>query len=109
MDLKGYYRKLRETERGLPDDYAVVKSLPTADGGVAARLTEVTKAVAARMIVDGLAELAGPEEAQAFRKDLAERKKREEDKQAATRIQFAVLSDADMRRLRRANEGGSKD
>ena len=104
MDLRGYYRKLREIERGLPDEYVVVRSLATADGGIAGRLTEVARGVAARMVTDGMAETAGPDEVQAFRKELAEQKKREDQKRAATQIQFAVLSEADLRSLQKKKE-----
>jgi hypothetical protein len=101
MDLRGYYRKLREIEQGLQDEYVVVRSLATADGGIAGRLTEVARGVAARMATDGLAEVAGPDEAEAFRREWAEQKKREDQKRTAAQINFTVLSEADMRTLRK--------
>ena len=101
MDLRSYYRKLREVERSLVDEYVVVRSLATADGGIAGRLTEVAREVAARMAADGQAEVAGPDEAGAFRRELAEQKKREDQKKTAAQINFTVLSEADMRSLRK--------
>ena len=109
MDLKGYYRKLREIERGLREDYVLVRSLATPDGGIAGRLTEVAREVAARKVVDGLAELAGSDEVETFRKQLAEERKREEQKRAATQIQFTVLSDSDLRSLQRGARGPAKE
>jgi hypothetical protein len=101
MDLKKYYRKLRDIERALLDDYVIIRSLPTPDGGIAGRLTEVAKEVAARMVADGVAEFAGPNEIEAFRRELAEERKREEQRRASAQIQFTVLSEADLRALRK--------
>jgi uncharacterized protein YbaA (DUF1428 family) len=109
MDLKGYYRKLREIESALCEEFVIVKSLVTADGGIAGRLTEVGKALAAKLIVDGLAELANKQEADAFREKLLEDKKQEEQKRAASKIQFTVLTETDLRALQRAGRGGSKE
>lgn len=109
MDLRGYYRKLRDIERNLLDDYVVVQSLATPDGGIAGRLTEVGKEVAARMVADGLAELAGENDVEVFRRELAEQKKREDQKRAATQIQFTVLSESDLRSLQKGSKSGSKE
>jgi hypothetical protein len=109
MDLKAYYRKLREIERQVLDDYVVVKSLATPDGGVAGRLTEVAKNVAAKMVVDGLAELADPAESEAFRKEALEQKKREDQRREAARIQFTVLSEGDLRKLHDAGKSRSRE
>jgi hypothetical protein len=67
MDLKGYYRKLREVEAALPSDYVVVVSKETPDGGRAGTLTEVPRRVAAKLILDGAAELATEEQARKLR------------------------------------------
>jgi hypothetical protein len=101
MDLKKYYRKLRDIERTLLDDYVIIRSLPTPDGGIAGRLTEVGKEVAARMVADGIAELAGPDEIESFRRELADQRQREEQGRAAAQIQFTVLSEGDLRSLRK--------
>ena len=109
MDLRKYYRRLRETEQELKDEFVVVKSLATPDGGVAGRLAEVTRAVAARMLVDGVVELASAAETQAYRKRLAEEKEQEDEKRAAAQIQLTVLSGPGLRALRRAGRGSVKD
>ncbi len=36
MDLKAYYRRVRELEASLPDEFLVVKSISTEAGGVEA-------------------------------------------------------------------------
>jgi len=58
MDLRVYYQKIRDIESKIPGQYAVVVSLPTPDGGKAGTITEVSRRVAAKMVVDGTAKLA---------------------------------------------------
>lgn len=62
MNLQQYYRRIRECEEGLASRDVWVASLATADGGREGVLSEVPRRVAARMVVDGLARLAEPEE-----------------------------------------------
>ena len=74
MDLKVYYRKIRDTEAGLPEGASVVVSNETADGGKAGVGSEVPRGVAARMLVEGAAHIATAEEAQEYYDLLAERR-----------------------------------
>ncbi len=67
MDLKSYYQKLREMEAALPSDYVVVVSRETPDGGRAGTLTEVPRRLAAKLILDGTAELATEEQTRKLR------------------------------------------
>ena len=67
MDLKSYYQKLREMEAALPSDYVVVVSKETPDGGRAGTLTEVPRRLAAKLILDGAAELATEEQTKKLR------------------------------------------
>jgi hypothetical protein len=66
MDLRNYYQKVKDIGSKIPDTFTVVVSLETGDGGKAGRQTEVSRALAAKMIVDGTARLATPDEKQAF-------------------------------------------
>lgn len=66
MDLRGYFQKVREVEAKIAEAFAVIISLESADGGKAGTPTEVTRSLAARMVVDGLARLAKAEEKRAF-------------------------------------------
>ncbi|HYM09899.1 MAG TPA: hypothetical protein VEU62_04170 [Bryobacterales bacterium] len=109
MDLKAYYRKLRDTEKSLRDEFVVLKSRATADGGVAGRLTEVTRAVAAKMLVDGTADVAEKQEAEAFRQKRLEEKEQEEQKRVAAKVQFTVLTESDLRALQKPARGSSKE
>ncbi len=67
MDLRVYYQKIRQMEAEMADAAVVIVSRETADGGRGGMKTEVTRAVAARLIVEEKADLATPEEAEAFR------------------------------------------
>jgi hypothetical protein len=71
MDLRGYYQKIKEIESKIADLFTVIVSLETADGGKPGMHTEVSRALAARMIVEGIARLATPEEKQAFHEQRA--------------------------------------
>jgi hypothetical protein len=90
MDLRAYYGRLRETEKGFREEFVVVKSVATPDGGIAGRLTEVSRAVAAKMIVDGMAQAADAAEAAAHRRAVAESKEREEERREAAQVQITL-------------------
>jgi hypothetical protein len=63
MDLRAYYQKIRRIEAGIPEEAVVMVSRETPDGGRAGVLTEVPRAVAARLIADEKADLATTDEA----------------------------------------------
>jgi len=96
-------------ESGIVDDYPVVRSLATADGGRAGRLTEVARSVAARMLAEGVVELASEEEAQEYRQQAETARRAEEERREAARIQFTILSEADLVSLHRGGRGGRKE
>jgi hypothetical protein len=98
MDLKVYYQKLRETESGIAEAHAVVVSLGTPDGGRAGVVTEVPRAIAARLIVESSARQATAEEAQAFREDCAEKQHLAERAAVASRIQVTVVPEPETKK-----------
>ncbi len=100
MDLKVYYQKLRQIETGIAGSDVVVVSLETPDGGKAGVKGEVPKEVAAKLIVENRARLAGDEEAASFRAEVAEAKRLAERAAAAKNVQITVLSEADLKTLR---------
>ena len=109
MDLKGYYRKIRDAEARLADEFPILRSLATEEGGRPGRLVEVTRAVAARMIVDGIAELAGTEEAAEFRSAVEKAREKEQERRRAEKIQFTILAERDIESLRKATRNSRKD
>lgn len=100
MDLKVYYRKVREIEASIVDPYPVIVSYETPDGGRAGVRCEVSRAVAARMIADGRARLANEQEAAEFREQMAEAKRLAEQQAAVSRVQVTVLSESELRALK---------
>ena len=72
MDLRVYYQKLRKTESEIQDEFPVVVSRETSDGGRQGLKTQVPRSLAARLITDGKAELATVEETAQFRARVAE-------------------------------------
>ncbi len=58
MDLRQYFRKLREVESTIIEDFPLVISLETSDGGKPGTASEVSRFNAAKMIIEGRAALA---------------------------------------------------
>ena len=102
MDLTLYYNKIREQERDISEEFPVIVSNETGDGGKAGHLTEVPKEVAARLIVQGVARLAASEQREAFRAAQAAALRSVEEVAAAGRVQFSVMPTADLDRLKTA-------
>ena len=99
MDLKVYYQKLRTAEASIADEYPVVVSKETSDGGKEGRYSEVTRAIAAKMITEGAARLATPDEAKSHRDAQAAAKKAADEAAEAAKVQFTVVSTSDMAKL----------
>jgi molybdenum-dependent DNA-binding transcriptional regulator ModE len=91
MDLRAYYRKIREVENTLSEPYVVLVSVATQDGGKAGIRTEVTRHIAARLIAEGKARLATPEEAISFHEENEEAKKTFDQAILASRVQVVMM------------------
>lgn len=57
MDLREYYRRIREQEAAIVEPFVTVVSRKTAEGGRRGLKTLVSRSVAAKLIVDGKADL----------------------------------------------------
>jgi hypothetical protein len=108
MDLNLYYQKIRDMESKITDTFPVVVSNETPDGGKPGVLTEVTRRIAARMLVEGSARLATAEEATAFAAANAEARRAADQLAAAAKVQFAVLSTTELNKLKGVSKS-SKD
>jgi antirestriction protein ArdC len=108
MDLQVYYQKIRELESKITDEFPLVVSLETSDGGKGGARTEVTRRLAAKLLVEGLARLASKEEVKVYREALAEAKRAADRAAAAARLQLTVLSTTELDRLR-SEVRGSKE
>lgn len=104
MDIKVYYQKLKQVEASIGEPNVVVVSKETPDGGRAGVKTEVTRPVAAQMVVQGRARLATAEESEAFREERAKASRAAAQAAAAKRMQITVISEADLRALKGSEE-----
>lgn len=91
MDLRVYYRRIREVESTLPEPFVVLVSLATPDGGKAGVTTEVSRHAAARLIADGRARIASGEEAAKFHLENQQARKAAEEAAALSRVQVVVV------------------
>lgn len=91
MDLKAYYAKIRETEQLLDGEHIVVVSMATSEGGKAGVRTEVSRAIAAKLITEGRARVASDEEALDFYEKQRAAKEAHDREQAARRLQVVMI------------------
>ena len=109
MDLTAYYHKIRNTEASISDAYPVVVSLATAEGGAPGVMTEVSRSLAAKMIVDGEASLATNAVATKFRASQTAAKAAADQAAAASKVQFSVLTTAELNKLKGVADSLLKD
>jgi hypothetical protein len=95
MDLKQYFRKIREIEASLLEEYPVLVSLETPDGGKAGTFCETSRMNAARMIAEGRAVLASPQQVEEFRAQQVSARKAAEQAEMAKRIQVAIIPEGE--------------
>ena len=109
MDLRVFYTKIREATELIPGEFAVLVSRETPDGGKPGVMSEASKAIAARMLVEGRARLATPGEVETFRSLESDMRLKAEREAAPARLQVAVLSDKDIEALQAGRPSKSKD
>jgi hypothetical protein len=95
MDVRQYYRKLREVEAGITEPYVLVTSLETSDGGKAGIVCEVSREQAAKLIVEGRVTLSDETEKKTFFAKHAAEKKALEKADIARRLQVTIVSAPD--------------
>jgi hypothetical protein len=109
MNLRMYFQKIREAEASIVDEVVHVVSLETDDGGIEGIMTEVPKALAARLLVDQRSRLATPEEKAAHLDKQHAMRKKIQDDFAAQRLQVAIVSDLDLANFRRDGKTSGGD
>lgn len=107
MDLKQYFRKIREIEASLIGEDVLVVSLETSDGGKAGTVTEVPKYTAAKLILESRAALASEEQIEKFRRVQTEERVALEKAAMAKRIQVAILAEDKKETLTLTKRDGS--
>ena len=113
MDLRAYYKKVREAEAELAGEHVVIVSFATSEGGKDGVPTEVPRAIAARLIAEGRGRAGTADEAAAFRDAMREAREKHEREEAARRMQVMVIPSyemhprpgPDLRRKSGANHG----
>ena len=90
MDLRSYYKKVREADSTLRGNDVVLVSLATSEGGREGVLTEAPRGVAAKLIAEGRARVATEAEAEGFRQELRTARERCEQDEAARRVQLVM-------------------
>lgn len=104
MDLRSYYKKVRETEESLKGDHFVLVSLETPEGGKAGVLTEAPRHVAARLIAETRARLATTEEAREFHDEHQAAREAREQEEAAKRVQVMVIPSHETKKPKETKE-----
>ncbi len=92
MELRAYYAKIRQVEESIADAFGVVISSETSDGGVLGRASEVSRAVAAKLVVDGKARLAERVESDKYHSDMEDARKLAEKLAQAAKVQFTLVT-----------------
>lgn len=100
MDIRVYYQKIRQTASSIPAEHVVVVSLETPDGGRGNVKTEVSREMAAKLMVEGKARLASDGEASDFRAEAAEQRRRAEEEEASNKVQVTLISEADLKSIK---------
>jgi hypothetical protein len=97
MDIKQYYRKIREIEAKINEPFPLVVSLDTPDGGKRGVISEVPRAVAAKLLAESRAVLATEEEREQYWQQQFAARKASEQAQLARTVQVAIVSDPELR------------
>ena len=95
MNLKTYYQKIRDIEQALSEPFVVLESNETADGGKEGLLTEVPRHLAAKMIADGRARLAGEQAIREFHHEKTEAKRAVDQQGITNTMQMMFVPAAD--------------
>ncbi|MGH9582358.1 MAG: hypothetical protein ACRD4O_05435 [Bryobacteraceae bacterium] len=109
MDVKQYYRKVREIEANLADKFLLLVSVETPDGGKPGVISEVARALAAKLLVEGRAALASKEEREVYRRQQITGRKAAEQAKLARTVQVAILSDPGFHGRHTKNASGDAD
>jgi hypothetical protein len=104
MNLRAYYQKVHELEKSLIEPFVVLVSHETPDGGKQGLLTEVPKQLAAKMIADGRADLAGETAAREFHAKKAEAKRTADQEAIASRMQVTLVPTAELMKANRVTK-----
>ena len=92
MDVRQYYRKVREIESGITEPYVLVTSLETSDGGRPSVVSEVSREQAAKLMVEGRVTLSNDAESNAYVSKRIADKRAIETAELARRVQVTIVT-----------------
>jgi hypothetical protein len=99
MDLKQYFKKIKDTEESITEQHPLIVSLETSDGGRAGVVVEVSRREAAKALVEARAVLANDEQKKSYFERETARKKLAEKAELSRRLQIAIISDSELRNV----------
>ena len=102
MDLRQFYKKIKEFEDGIKTKEVIVVSNETPDGGKAGVKSEAKRSLAARMLAEGRIRLATEEEALRFHQEKEDAYKRGQDLLNSGKVQLAVLTESELKAIKSA-------
>ena len=101
MDLRIYYQKIRNEKGKIADEFPIVVSNETPDGGKCGALTEVSRDLAAKLMVDGVARLANEAEVLEYRQRQTDMRKAADAERAASKVQVTLVPKEFLETLRK--------
>ncbi len=104
MNLRAYFQKIRDVEASIAEDIVMVVSLGGDDNGLPGIMTEVTRAAAAKLIVEQKSRLATRDEAEAHQASQEAARKQIAEEMAAQRLQVTILSGSQVEGVRRSRK-----
>lgn len=108
MNLKDYYREITAQEAAIEEQFVLVISLKTPNGGRAEVASEVNRATAAKLIVDRQARLASPEEVKKLRDEREAKQRREDLASLQERVRMTRLAEDELRALKKTLQPSRK-
>jgi hypothetical protein len=100
MDMRSYYKKVRDAEGELTGEHFVMVSLETSEGGKPGVRTEVPREIAARLIAEARSRVATEDEAREFHEANREAREAHEQSEAAKRVQVMVIPASELKKQR---------
>jgi hypothetical protein len=100
MDLRTYYRKVRDAEATLTGEHFVMVSQETSEGGKEGVRTEVPREIAARLIAEVRARVATDDEAREFHEANRAALEKHLEEEAASRVQVMVIPSTEIKKQR---------
>ena len=100
MDLRTYYKKVRDAEATLTGEHFVMVSLETSEGGKEGVRTQVPRVIAAKLIAEVRARVATDEEANEFHEANRAGLEKHQQEEAASRVQVMVIPSHEIKKHR---------